>query len=439
MRSILVLLAVCCVLAHPLPASAKPRAKAVSPPQQTIRLLPGAEAPKLLNGPILTGLDYSAVAPPGVMLRVVEDEPYIYAQGDSARAAQRFNSGFSAIKLISVLPDGGRYEARILLRNAQGETAPQLFESFDQAAHSAYVRAGIAQERRELDSYWLSEVRSPLGLIAAGRPGAIQREFLAYEADIVNPLSAADFANLTTPYRAVTGQLQAAWEGAGRRAGAILLCVEFTAESFPHSLTLTENIARCVLNRTRDSLGTRERLNYLAYHPEFELPGLNELWYGQSIDSRTADLAERPGEGVGIDPQPIQGDLCPHFLGEGPAWPAQPYLDREHLRKLVQAGQPLPFCSHCLMSGALTDAQRRLIEQRERQVTDPRPPPQQPAKAHPVPEETESPPPPAEPEKGQTIETDAPRSVCRGDEQKCDGKVTPSSGCRRCAESCCGG
>jgi hypothetical protein len=234
----------------------------------------------------------------------------------------------------------------------------------------------------------------------------------------------------------------------------MLLNIEFTAERYPHSLSLTENIARCVLNRVRAVDNSRERLSYLAYYPEFELPQLNALWSDKNIDSRTADLAERPGEGVGFDAQPIQGDLCPDYLGEGPTWPAQPYSDWQYLRTLQQAGQPLPRCSHCLLDG-ITSRDRRELERRERRDERDRvelevhdhPPPS----AADVPEE-EVPPADCAPEPGRTLETAPPASVCRchsGDSGEAEdggpgrlihappGKPR-SGGCKSCADVACG-
>lgn len=312
------------------------------------------------------------MAPPGHLLRVVEDEPYIYAAGDSSRRSSRVDRAVSSLRLIGVLDDGGRYEARILLRQAGPSTSDQLLESFDQAAHSAYKHAAIQVETREHGLYRLSEVRSPLGLLGAERGRqAVQREFLAYDAEVVNPLAAEDFANLSTPYRTLNGQLQVAWQSSAARQPTFLLSIGFAAQNYPHSLTLSENIARCVLNRCHESLSQERRLNYLAYHPEFELPGLNLLWAGKNIDVQTADLAEQPGEGAGIDPLAIQGDLCPEGLGGGPFWPAQPYQDAAHITKLQTADGSLPLCSHCLLSGTLTEQQHRELEQRQRNQSTP--------------------------------------------------------------------
>jgi hypothetical protein len=104
-----------------------------------------------------------------------------------------------------------------------------------------------------------------------------------------------------------------------------------------------------VLNRLNPRGDRRQRLDYLTYYPEFELPGLDGLLAGKKLDPRTADLAEQPGEGVGIDPKPIQGDLCPQPLGDGPAWPAAPYRDAENWPKLGLGTQTAPRCSHCLL------------------------------------------------------------------------------------------
>jgi hypothetical protein len=352
------------------PAYADGRRKDVTPPSAQTRLLPAATAPAGLAAPVLTGLDYSAVAPPGTFLRVIENEPYTYMLGTPGRCPLTPNSGVTFLTLLSQRSDGGSFEADITLAYTKGRGCTnELITSFDTAADSAYKAAAVAREERGPELYGLDEVRSTLGLNTLQDARGRSREYLAYSALAANPLG-TDFANRATPYRSVTGKLQCL---RGIERDCYLLSIDFKTHDFPHSLTLTENIARCILNRLSAATHQRDRLEYLTYYPEFELPGLDAVLNGQPLDPRTADLAERPGEGVGIDPLPIQGDLCPQPLGEGPAWPAAPYQDTRYWNRLGLTPQTAPRCSHCLLDSPVylrrylpPDTQWRVTHEKKR-------------------------------------------------------------------------
>ena len=125
------------------------------------------------------------------------------------------------------------------------------------------------------------------------------------------------------------------------------MTINFETSHFANGLTLTENVARCIVNRLLNAseVEADNYLPYLAYYPEYE-PFVAAP--GEARDARVADLAEQPGEGCGVAAQPITGDVCPQCAGQGPFWPAAPYGDAEHGATLGQAGAEAK-CSHCLM------------------------------------------------------------------------------------------
>jgi hypothetical protein len=317
------------------------------PPQL---LLPAAAAPAALDAPVLSGLDYSAVAPPGVRLRVVEDEPYTYALSTMQGGRIAMAEGVTSIILHAETPAVdtvpiGSFEARISLRLAgrPGVNGP-LAASFDAAAHSAYRHAMLRQEQRGSVVYGIDEVRSPLGLTDARDCTNRWREYLAYSAAAINPDS-EEGAVRHTPYQYLRGELRVLRLVDKREC---VLCINIEATEFPHALTLTENIARCIINRLAAVQDPKQRLDYLAYYPEAERA---LLFDNEVLDPRTADLAERPGEGCGVNPQPIQGDLCPQCKGAGPFWPARPYADSLYIH-VLGARIAQAVCSHCLMTHA---------------------------------------------------------------------------------------
>ena len=152
---------------------------------------------------------------------------------------------------------------------------------------------------------------------------------------------AADEAEIFRPYQYTAGELKVV-----RRItrAYTLLTIEFTSSNHPHALTMTENLARCIINRLDPEMPAKGRLGYLAYYPVYEpfIP----YFEGEIPDNRVADLAERPGEGCGTDPAPITGDVCPQ-CGEGIHWAARPYADREFGSVLPK--DAWPRCSHCLL------------------------------------------------------------------------------------------
>jgi len=346
-------------------------------------LLPAASAPAVLAAPILSGLDYTAVAPPGTRLRVIEDEPYIYVFG--RRSARRFPepAGASFIQLRGSQETGGNYRANLSLRYMPGKSSENVLQlAFDTAAHYTYMHTLAVDEQRGELVYALSEVRSPLGLTKPRDQDNHQREYLAYSAAVVNPQGAhllaaqlsadgheaqsrelgavAQLANQLdaasseaaaaedtaadsvhmTPYLSVAGQLKTLRRLQG---GYCLLTIDFSAQGFSHSLTLTENIARCIINRL-DSLADGEsRLDYLAYYPEYEpfIPYFD----GEIPDAAVADLAERPGEGCGSGLLPISGDVCPR-CGERQGAPAAPYSTAA--AEFAALDSDFGVCSHCL-------------------------------------------------------------------------------------------
>lgn len=327
-----------------LPATASGRRRTETrPAKPAVSFVPSSGAPEALDAPILSGLDFTAIAPPGERLRVVEDEPYILLQGYNKKGLLQLSQGMSKLTIHSNSLDGGRYEAKISLRyDPQKNDRNRLLLSFDTAAHYAYNSSLLFGESRGTTAYNLREIRSPLGLTDPRDKENLWREYLAYDAAVINPNSPVA-SGTATPYQYISGELKVV-----RRVEAryYLLSINFEAEQYAQALTLTENIARCIINRMQPEQDPAYRLAYAAYYPEFELA--RPYYEGEQIDPRTADLAERPGEGCGIGAAPISGDVCPECGEGGPFWPAAPFGDTEYGSQL---GTPdiLPQCSHCLL------------------------------------------------------------------------------------------
>lgn len=325
----LVFAALACLLAalvgSPVQAASS-RSRTEKQPTASARgFIPSTAAPAGSGAPVLSGLDYTALAPPGERLRIIEDQPYTYTTARLRTESPQDEEAYTSIIIVSNRADGGSYEVRLGLRLATTEQQRvDLRYSFDLAAHSGYSAGLLAAEERGEVAYSLTEVRSPLGLVHPGRDSDSHREYLAYTAAVLNPVG-HDFSELPTPYRFVAGQLKVVRE---TPAGLALLTAEFTANDYAHSLTLTENLARSVINRLDPHMRVWDRLEYLAYYPEFEpaLPYLD----GEPIDPRTGDLAERPGEGCGREALPITGDVCPQC--EGPHDGATPYTSNGLVR-----------------------------------------------------------------------------------------------------------
>jgi hypothetical protein len=314
-----------------------------------LSLMPTATAPEILGTPVLSGLEYTAVAPPGTRLRVVEDEPYIYLLGDACPGKEETRQGSSSITLKGIEPGGGAYTARINLRYVPGKKlCNPLRLSFDTAAYYAYTHTMLAAEKRDAAVYAVNELRTPLGLADPDDSENRHREYLAYSAAVLSPVlwTLTETEASFTPYTFVRGQLKVL-----RRTddAHCLLTLDFEAVDFAHSLTLTENLARCIINQLDPKMKPKHRLPYLAYYPEYE--PFVPYFDGETPPAGTPDLAERPGEGCGQGIQPITGDVCPECLGlEG--WPARPYADGDYRYQLEAEGQ-LPRCSHCLLSPSM--------------------------------------------------------------------------------------
>jgi len=414
-------------------AGAGDRRQVVRTDKPLYTLLPSAAADSGLDSIVLSGLDYTAIAPPGVRVRIVEDEPYIYVHGNRQCVKPYLRHGISRLTLYATSPDGGSYEARINLRQEPGLTGLNTLRlSFDTAASYIYTHSLLGEDQRGQIAYSIEELRSPLGLADPDDRDNRHREYLRYSAAVINPLvweepveapvdaateatvpdavaepedgaeveltasaasaesivilaesltdtgsaiqpaddaaeteddateaedpaageatekeAEAEEAEAHRPYQYVAGQLKVL---RCANDSHYLLTIEITAEDFANSLTLTENLARCIINRLDAEMDAEERLDYLAYYPEFEyaIPYFD----GEAPPPATADLVERPGEGCGLHATPITGDVCPACEKEG-RWPAEPYADAEFADTLAQS-QLMPVCSHCLMVPGLS-------------------------------------------------------------------------------------
>lgn len=303
-------------------------------------LLPAAAAPAGLEAPVLGSLNYSGAAPPDVRLRVVEDEPYSYLTGLRCDRRLASREGFSAIELRGLLAAGEAYRARISLEwEPRKSKQLHVLRRFDLAAQSAYLTSAVQSEQREKGLYAVHEVRSPLGIAEDVRGRLADREYLSYTAAVSNPLS-VDYS-AATPYNYASGKLMAVIE---TRDAYWLIAVEFEARRFPHSLRLTENLARLVACQLL-SLHQRSGPEILAYPPEYELPqgGLQE----HPVDPATADLAEQPADECGLPSLQPGGYLPPCPAGN--AGPARPYGG--HFSRCIEQAAEACTCS-CDYAGA---------------------------------------------------------------------------------------
>jgi len=228
----------------------------------------------------------------------------------------------------------------------------ELRLAFDTAAHYAYLRALTAGEQRGESVYALSEVRSPLGLTDPRDKDNARREYLAYRAAIISPLGwqcgaieaeatvvedgrvngnvvalAAELATPPTPYRFTEGELRVL-----RRDGHqhYMLTISFSAQDFPRTLTLTENLARRVLNEVL-AAKPKSQLKYLPYGPEYccFLP----YYEGEVPDPRVADLAEQP-------------DDCQTAGGDEEAADAEPVCPPGRCERCREGDRACPGCAH---------------------------------------------------------------------------------------------
>lgn len=352
MYRLLVVATLCLLIAPTGTNAAKDRKTYARPTSPEYSYTAPAVSDVLLESTVLSGLDFTAIAPPEVRIRITEDEPYTIVSGRQPQYS--YLDGFSAITLHAVNPAGGEYRARISIRTQpQGNREQPLSLSYDTAAHATYANALLDDETRGDALYSIAEVRTNLGLSNYWPELDTDREYLAYSAVVVNPFSygelaaaaepSADETNIATadpgaqyhlpgpfltPYQFIQGQLKTLREHDGR---CWLLTVEFESDEFAHALTLTENLARLVINNIAALDGKGQAFTLLAYYPEFEY--LLPYFSGEIPHPATADLAERPGEGFGFDPQPVTGTArLPVPAPE--MWPAAPYGDSRHIQKL---------------------------------------------------------------------------------------------------------
>lgn len=340
------LVAFSCILLAGTPAHGAERKRVTVIDKPQLSLMPSSTAPEILGAPVLSGLDYTAVAPPGTRLRVIEDEPHIYLLGNSCHGKEKTRQGSSSITLKGTEPGGGTYTALINLRYIPGKkSCNPLRLSFDTAAYYAYTHTMLATEERDSAVYAVSELRTPLGLTDPDSSENRHREYLAYSAAVLSPAlwTLAETDASFTPYTFVRGQLKVLRRTSDAHC---LLTLDIEAVDFAHSLTLTENLARCIINRLDPKMKLKQRLPYLAYYPEYE--PFVPYFDGEMPPAGTPDLAEQPGEGCGQDALPITGDVCPACSSQV-GWPARPYADSGYSYQLGVDGQP-PRCSHCLLS-----------------------------------------------------------------------------------------
>ena len=260
----------------------------------SIHELPASTAHWPQESPILSGIEWTAISPPGTVLLPIEDEPYIQNQGGWHKGLPWIDQGLSSIRLVSHMPDGGFYNAVASLRmDPQKGDANRLRHSFDNAAHSMVRLAQVAREERTQLGYRVTEMRSPLGLADPRDKENCAREYIAYQAELVNPL-ARPRPEGEVLYSIVNGELRVLRIVDGRH---YLLTVEFDSQDYPWAINTTCNIARLVLERFADCDEGMCIPGMLDYETEWYWPVVEEAQLAQA-DEAVADLLEQPDSGL---------------------------------------------------------------------------------------------------------------------------------------------
>lgn len=257
---------------------------------QQIHELPAAVASWPQNAPVLSSLEYSAIAPPGAGLYPIEDEPYLQLQGSYHKGLPYPGHALTSIRLVSHIALGGSYEAVVSLRgNPEKGDANPLRYSFDLSAASMVRRAQLYPEVRLADNYLLTELRSPLGLTDPRDKENRGREYLGYEAELINPLT-MPLPVGSPQYTRLAGELRLVRVIDGVH---YLLTVEFRAQDYPWALSLTRNIAGLVLEQYYLCEAGSCLPQPLVYGPEWYWPTAEETQLGL-LDARSADMLEQP-------------------------------------------------------------------------------------------------------------------------------------------------
>ncbi|MCB1221978.1 MAG: hypothetical protein H7A35_15700 [Planctomycetales bacterium] len=281
--------AICLLL--PLAAHARVEERRSLP---DIHELPASTMQWPQQAPVLSGLEWSTIAPPGMLLHPVEDEPYIYNQGAWHKGLPYPGHGLSSIQLMSHDPAGGSFQAVASLRMSpvKGDANP-LRLSFDESAAYMARRSQIAREQRTDSGYSVTEMRSPLGLTDPRDKENCSREYIGYSAVLPSPLMHPTVEG-DPVYSSVSGELRVLRVIDGSH---YLLTVEFAARDYPFAIALTKNIACMVLEQFVACEPDMCLPQYEPYIAEWYWPVADSALLGQ-LDESTADLVEQPDSGL---------------------------------------------------------------------------------------------------------------------------------------------
>jgi hypothetical protein len=282
MRTLAGLFTLCWVIAFQSgTADAATRSKSVERPDIGAKLLSAAEAETYLLPLRISEFDYNSVAPPGVSIRLIGNEPRVVLLGNARQTKQRVVQLISQVHLLSLLPTGGRMDLSIGVRLADTTTEGQkILDSFDDCVHNAYLRALVTSKRRGTREDWICEVHSPIGLLEVERDKHSEplRELLSYEGYAQDSLFAGHSkVGLDTDFRHVQGQLAVVWRDRNAVRRVRMLFVVFEATEFPHCMAFVQNLARLVVNELNASSSNDvTALPYLSYSPNHEVLGSND-------------------------------------------------------------------------------------------------------------------------------------------------------------------
>ncbi|MCB1216824.1 hypothetical protein KDL44_05490 [bacterium] len=290
------------------------------------------------QSPVLSGLEWSSIAPPGMLLMPVEDEPYIYNQGSWYKGLPYPGHGLSSIQLISHDPPLGAYQAVASLRMSpvKGDANP-LRLSFDDSFQHMARAAQIASELRTDNGYSVTELRSPLGLTDPRDKENCGREYLGYVAELPSPLMHPRGEDQAM-YSSLRGELRVLRIVDGAH---YLLTVEFAARDYPYAIALTHNIACLVLEQFACCEPEMCVPDYAQYETEWYWPVADSALLGQ-LNEGVADLVEQPDSGLHPShmPELLEQPKARHdlHLPEMPSAPRHSLPDGEVRMRILPDG-----------------------------------------------------------------------------------------------------
>ncbi len=310
------------------PAWAARRSRSETCPLAPLPRLTTLDMPDAAAAPLLSSEDLQSIAPPGFTLESGPGNPDEFALGgglclnaDASSLLVRLAVGPAreSAGLFFYGSDGRfwneaqkvypAYQCKISLRSSPRDAREVLLQSFDTAAHNAFVRALESPLPRRGQPEMASGLRADLNVCSSDKLSR-GREFLAWD----------EWCGAGVEGRHASerrGELQAVIRIGGKH---YLLCLGFSAEGCCNDLALTRNIAACLASRLAGS--SYEPWTYLAETP------LEPGWAASAVDMpvetapRTMDVpslealfgsaatgAPAPRTEDSLDPDELEGSM----------------------------------------------------------------------------------------------------------------------------------